>query len=169
MRGAVALFLTTYLLRGLVAEVNSALSGMHIWLFTGGLFVAYSALMMPFREGFAASVLAGMLCDSATPVAFGTHTALFAAAHAVVYNARERLQREEMLVRVFVALLLNLALFLALTFVQVRAAHETAAAWPRMLSDLAWSEAALALIAPWFFALQLRTLELARAQPSRAA
>jgi len=169
MRGAVALFLTTYLLRGLVAELNSALSGMHIWLFAGGLFVAYSALMMPFREGFAASVLGGLLCDAVTPVVFGTHTALFAAAHAVVYNARERLQREETVVRVFVALLLNLALFLALTFARIRVAHEAAAAWPRILSDLAWSEAALALIAPWFFALQLRTLELARAHPSRAA
>lgn len=169
MRGAVALFLTTYLLRGLVAEVNSALSGMHIWLFAGGLFVAYSALMMPFREGFTASVLGGMLCDSVTPVVFGTHTALFAVAHAVVYNARERLQRDETLVRVFVALLLNVALFLAITFARIRVAHEAAAAWPRILSDLAWSEAALALIAPWFFALQVRTLELARANPSRAA
>ena len=169
MRGALALFLTTYLLRALVAEVNSALSGTHVWIFAGGLFVAYSALMMPFGEGFCASVLGGLLCDAVTPVAFGTHTALFAVAHAVVYNARERLQRDETSVRVFVALLLNLALFLALTFARIRAAHEAAAAWPRMLSDLAWSEAALALIAPWFFALQLRTLELARAQPPRAA
>jgi hypothetical protein len=37
-----------------------------------------------------------------------------------------------------------------------------------MLSDLGWSEAAVALVAPWFFALQLRTLELARAQSRRA-
>jgi hypothetical protein len=38
-----------------------------------------------------------------------------------------------------------------------------------MASDLGWSELVLAIIAPWFFALQLRTLELARANPSRAA
>jgi rod shape-determining protein MreD len=169
MRGAVALFLTLYLLRALVAEVNSALSGMHIWLFAGGLFVAYSALMMPFRQGFTASVLGGLLCDAVTPVAFGTHAALFAVAHAVVYNARERLQRDDTAVRVLVALLVNLALFLAITFARIRLVHGTAAAWPRILSDLAWSEAALALVAPWFFALQLGTLELARANPSRAA
>jgi rod shape-determining protein MreD len=169
MRGAVALFLTLYVLRALVAEANSALSGMHIWLFAGGLFVAYSALAMPFREGFAASVLGGLLCDAVTPVAFGTHGALFGAAHAVVYNARERLQRDETPVRVLVALLLNLALFIALTVVRLRMNHGAPVAWPRILSDLVWSQLVLLLIAPWFFALQVRTLELARANPSRSA
>jgi rod shape-determining protein MreD len=169
MRGSAALFLTLYLLRAVVAEVNSALSGTHIWLFAGGLFVAYSALMMPFRQGFTASVLGGLLCDSVTPVAFGTHAALFGIAHAIVFNARERLQRDETMVRVAVALLVNLGLFLALTFARIRLSHGGIMAWPRMLSDLAWSEAALALAAPWFFALQLRTLELARANPSRTA
>jgi rod shape-determining protein MreD len=167
MRGALALFLTLYLLRALVAEVNSALSGIHIWLFAGGLFVAYSALMMPFRSGFTVSVLAGLLCDSVTPVAFGTHAALFGIAHAIVFNARERLQRDETAVRVAVALLVNLGLFLALTFARIRIAHGGAFAWPRMLSDLAWSEVAVALVAPWFFALQVHTLELARANPVR--
>jgi len=169
MRGAVALFLTLYVLRALVAEANSALSGMHIWLFAGGLFVAYSALAMPFREGFAASVLGGLLCDAVTPVAFGTHAALFGAAHAVVYNARERLQRDETPVRVLVALLLNVALFIALTVVRLLMTHGAPVAWPRILSDLVWSQLVLLLIAPWFFALQVRTLELARANPSRSA
>jgi rod shape-determining protein MreD len=169
MRLSVALLFTLYLLRALVAEVNNALSGMHVWLFTGGLFVAYSALMAPFAQGFLVTIVAGLLCDSVTPVPFGTHACLFALAHAIVYNARERLQRDEVTVRIIVALLINLGLFLALTFVRIRVAHGGAAAWPRMLSDLVWSEIAIALITPWFFALQLRTLELARAHPSRAA
>jgi rod shape-determining protein MreD len=169
MRGAVALFITLYLLRAMVAEVNNALSGMHIWLFTGGLFVAYSALMMPFRQGFFVTILAGLLCDSVAPVPFGTHACLFAVAHAIVFNARERLQRDETAVRVITALLINLGLFLALTFVRIHVAHGGAGAWPRMLSDLAWSEITIAVIGPWFFALQLRTLELARANPARAS
>jgi rod shape-determining protein MreD len=169
MRGAFALFLTLYLLRAIVAEVNNALSGVHIWLFAGGLFVAYSALMMPFRQGFFVTILAGLLCDAATPVPFGTHAWLFALAHAIVFNARERLQRDENGVRIAVALLTNLGLFLALTFVRIHVAHGGAGAWPRMLSDLAWSEVVIAVIAPWFFAFQLRTLELAGANPSRLA
>jgi rod shape-determining protein MreD len=169
MRGAVALFLTLCLLRGIVAEANSALSGMHIWLFAGGLFVSYAALKVSYRTGFVVTALGGLLCDAVAPVAFGTHAALFAAAHAIVYNARERLQREETSVRIAVTLLVNLGLFLALTFARMRLAHGIAAAWPRLLSDLAWSELAVLVTAPWFFALQLQTLELARANPSRSA
>jgi rod shape-determining protein MreD len=86
-----------------------------------------------------------------------------------VFNVRERLQRDETVVRVTVALLVNLALFFVLSLMRVRPAGLGAAAWPRLLSDLAWSETALLVAAPWFFALQLRTLELARANPTRLA
>jgi hypothetical protein len=169
MRGAAALFLTLYLLRALTAEANSALSGAHVWLFAGGLYVAYSALMLPFGQGLAATALGGLLCDSMAPVAFGTHAALFAVAHVVVYSVRERLQRDETAVRVAVALIVNAAFFLALSLARLRLFPAAATAWPRMLSDLVWSQAALALVAPWFFALQLRTLELAGARPAHAA
>lgn len=169
MRPALVLFLTLLLLRALVAEANTALSGLHVWIFAGGLFVAYSALMVPFRQGFAASVLGGLLCDSAAPVPFGTHAALFGAAHAAVYNLRERLQRDETAVRVVVVLVVNAAFFLVITLTRIRHVPHGAAVWPRLLSDFGWSQAAVALAAPWFFALQLRSLELARAVPSRAA
>jgi rod shape-determining protein MreD len=167
MRVPLVLFLTLYLLRTVVAEANSALSGLHVWLFAGGLFVAYSALMVPFRQGFAASVLGGLLCDSVAPVPFGTHAALFGAAHALVYNMRERLQRDETAVRVAVVLLVNTALFLTISIVRVRHGPPGASVWPRLLCDFGWSQAAVALAAPWFFALQVRSLELARAIPSR--
>jgi rod shape-determining protein MreD len=169
MRGAAVLFVTLYLLRAVVAELNTALSGFHLWLFAGGLFVTYSALAMPFRAGFAASVLGGFLCDALTPVAFGTHALLFGIAHVIVFNVRERLQREETGVRVIVALLVNLGLYLILSCTRVRHGYGNPALWPRMLADLTWSEAIVAVIAPWFFALQLRTLELARANSQRSA
>lgn len=169
MRGAAVLFLTLYLLRSLVAELNSALSGYHLWLFAGGLFVTYSALAMPFHEGFWASILGGLLCDAMSPLPFGTHAGLFAIAHTVVYNTRERLQREETTVRVVVALVVNVSLFAAISLMRIGAWHRAWDEWPRMLSDLVWSQAVIALIAPWFFALQLRSLELARANPPRPA
>jgi hypothetical protein len=64
MRGTAVLFVTLYLLQVLVAGVNSALSDFHLWLFAGGLYVAYSALAMPFGEGFAPPSWAA---SSATP------------------------------------------------------------------------------------------------------
>jgi rod shape-determining protein MreD len=168
MRGALVLFLTLYLLRALVAEANTALSGLHVWLFAGGLFVAYSALMVPFQQGFAASVLGGLLCDSVSPVPVGTHAALFGIAHAAIYNLRERLQRDETAVQVVVVLVVNAAFFFVITLARVRHVPAGAAVWPRLLSDFAWSQAAVALAAPWFFALQMRSLEMARAVPARA-
>jgi rod shape-determining protein MreD len=168
MRGALVLFLTLYLLRALVAEANTALSGLHVWLFAGGLFVGYSALMVPFQQGFAACVLGGLLCDSVSPVPFGTHAALFGVAHAAVYNMRERLQRDETAVQLVVVLAVNAAFFLVITLVRVRHVPAGADVWPRLLSDFAWSQAAVALAAPWFFALQTRSLEIARAVPARS-
>jgi hypothetical protein len=169
MRAAAVLFLTLFLLRGLVAEANTVLSGLHVWLFAGGLFVTYSALVIPFGQGFAVSVLAGLMCDSVAPVPFGTHGVLFATAHAVVYSVRERLQRGETAVRVMVALAANVALFLALSLMRIRHVPAGATAWPRLLWDLAWSELALVVIAPWFFALQVRSLEITRANSERWA
>jgi cell shape-determining protein MreD len=169
MRVTLVLFLTLFLLRALVAQANSALCGLHVWIFAGGLFVAYSALMVPFRQGFAASVLGGFLCDSAAPVPFGTHAALFGAAHAAIYNLRERLQRDETAVRVVIVLVVNAAFFLVITLARVRHVPSAATVWPRLLSDFGWSQVTVALAAPWFFSLQLRSLELARAVPSRAA
>jgi rod shape-determining protein MreD len=169
MRGAAALFASLYLLRALVAEANTVLSPVHVWIFAGGLYVAYAALARPFREGIAASLLGGCLCDCMAPVPFGTHAALFAAAHAAVFNLRERMQRDETFVRVAVALVLNLAFYLVFTAARLRHVPAGATAWPRAFADLLWSEAALALVAPWFFALQTRSLELARALPNRLA
>jgi rod shape-determining protein MreD len=169
MRSTGVLFLTLYLLRALVSEANSALSGVHVWLFAGGLFVAYSALVFPFRAGFAASILGGLLCDAVAPVAFGTHAALFATAHVVVYNLRERIQREDTAVRVLIALIVNLALFLILSLAELRGLPSVATVWPRVLSDLWWSELAVAAAAPWFFSLQAASLELARATPGHEA
>src|ERR1700677_2274218 len=145
MRAAGVLFLTLYLLRALLAEANSALSGVHVWLFAGGLFVAYSALAFPFRPGFTATALGGLLCDSVSPVPFGTHAALFATAHVVVYNLRERMQRDETVVRATVALAVNLALFLALSSGQIRHVPAGATVWPPLLSGLAWAELAVAV------------------------
>jgi rod shape-determining protein MreD len=169
MRVSLVLFLTLLLLRTLVAEANNALSGMHVWLFAGGLFVGYSALMLPFAQGFTATVLGGLLCDAVSPVPYGTHAALFATAHAVIYNMRERLQRDETVVRVVLVLLINTALFVAITVIRIRQVPAVAASWPRIFWDFGWSQAAVALVAPWFFALQVRTLELARAIPARSA
>lgn len=164
MRYTVTLFLTLLLLWGIVAEANHALSGLRVYLFVGGLFVTYSALMLPWGAGLAASLLGGLLCDANAPVVFGTHLILFAAAFTVVSHLRDRLPREDTVARVIVALLANLALFLVFSFTQIGGSPAPAIAWPRLIADLVCSQVCLALIAPWFFALQHHALLIARAE-----
>ena len=164
MRHTLATCLTLLLLWALVAEANHALSNLRVYLFVGGLFVTYAALMLPWRAGLAASLLGGLLCDANAPVAFGTHLVLFAAAFAVLSHLRDRLPREDTIARVIVALLANLGLFLLFSFTQISGSPAPAAVWPRLTADLVCSQVCLALIAPWFFALQHRTLLLARAE-----
>ena len=164
MRRTLVTFLTLLLLWVVVAQVNHALAEFHVWLFAGGLFVAYAALALPLRGGLGAVVLAGLLCDSGSPLPFGTHALLFALAHAVVFNLRDRVPREETVARVVIALLANLGLFLVLSFILIGRGPAPAAVWPRLIFDLVCSQVFLALVAPWFFALQARVLALTRTE-----
>jgi len=164
MRRTLVIFLTLLLLWTLVTELNHALTGLRVYLFVGGLFVTYAALMLPLGVGLAASLLGGLLFDATTPVWFGTHVLLFAAAHVVVFHLRTRLPREDTVARVVAALLANLAIFLLFSFSQIGQSPSPSAAWQRLIADLVSSQVFLALVAPWFFALQARALVLARAE-----
>lgn len=162
MRRALVLFATLALLWWLVAQLNHVLTGLHLYLFAGALFVAFAALTQPLRPGVAATLLGGMLCDAHTPVAFGTHVLLFAAAHFTLFHVRERVPRDDAISAIIVVLLTNLALFLVFSLTQIHASPAPASIWPRLVVDLVGSQVLLTLVTPWFFALQARSLALAR-------
>ena len=132
-----------------------------MFLFAGGLFVAYAALALPWAAGLAAVLAAGMVCDANAAVPFGTHTILFAAAHAILVHLRDHLPHDETAGRVVIVLLTNFALFLLLSFIQVGRGPFAPERWARLVADLVVSQLALAVISPWFFALQARSLALA--------
>jgi rod shape-determining protein MreD len=161
MRRALTLFATLLLLWTVVGQANHALTGWRVYLFAGGLFVAFAALKQPHGPGLAAALMGGLLCDATTPVTFGTHTLLFAAAHVVIFHIRDRVPREDTIASVLVVLLTNLALFLIFSFSQIHDSPAPAAVWPRLMADLACSQIFLAAITPWFFALQAKTMALA--------
>ena len=164
MRRILVTFLPLLLLWALVAQTNQALAGAHIYLFAGGLFIAYAARQLPLRGGLAAVVLAGLLGDASAPVPFGLHALLYAMAFTVVFNLRDHVPRDETVARVTIALLANLALYLVLSFVLVGRGPNPGAVWPRLIFDLVCSQVVLALIAPWFFAFQARMLVLTRVE-----
>ncbi len=164
MRRVLVLFLTLLLLWTLVAQLNHALTGLHVYLFVGGLYVTYAALMLPLAPGLAVCLLGGLLCDATTPVWFGTHLLLFALAHSILFHLRHRLPRDDSLAHIVAVLLTNLALFLLFSFTQIGDSPAPTAAWTRLVGDLVCSQIFLGVVTPWFFALQARALVVARAE-----
>lgn len=162
MRRTLTLFATLLVLWTVVAQVNHALTGFRVYLFAGALFVVFAALTQPRRSGLAATLLGGLVCDANAPVAFGTHLLLFAAAHATVSRLRDRVPRDDNVAAVIVVLLTNLGLFLVFSFTQIHGSPAPAEVWPRLIADLVCSQIFLALVTPWFFALQAQSLALAR-------
>jgi len=156
------LFASLVLLWFGLEQFNHALSPLHVHLFGGGLYVVFFALRLPSAGGLLLSCLAGLWCDAASPVPLGTHLILFAIAHTLIRKSRPHLDTRHTPSLVLVALLTNAALWLALTAFLISRSPIIARATPRLLLDLLLSEAFIALIAPWFFALQNRLLLIAR-------
>ena len=164
MRRLLVLLACSVILWAIVTQLNHTLTDLRLFLFIGGLFVTFGALTQPFVTGLWCAMLTGLVFDANTPVAFGTHLVLFAAAHIAIFQLRDRIPRNDTISRVTVAVLANLALFLVFSFIQIVRTPIVSAVWPRMLMDLFCSQVFLAIIAPWFFALQERALVLARVE-----
>jgi hypothetical protein len=145
----------------LVSQLNHMLSPWHASLFVGGLLVAFIAMRLDFDTGFAAVFINGLFCDAAAPVRFGTHAFLFATAFTLIFSVRARLPRSETFVNLVFALLANVGIFVALSLLLAVRTPLPLKIWSRLILDLLCSQLFLALIAPWFFALQERTLALA--------
>ena len=158
-RRVLILVSASLLLALLLGQLNHHLATWQVHVWCGGLFIAFAGLRMAYGAGATAAFLAGLLLDANAPIAFGTQGFLFLAAHAVVFTLRARAPRGEVAVGVVVSLLANLGLFLAMGFLRIDAGGESARSWMRSFADLLFSQVVLALIAPWFFALQQRMLE----------
>ncbi|MSU66573.1 MAG: hypothetical protein EXS38_10840 [Opitutus sp.] len=162
MRRTFVLAATLIVLWAVVTELNHGLTGWRGYLFVGGLYAVFAALLQPFRSGFATTVIGGLICDAHAPTAlFGTHALLFALAHVGVFHLRDRIPRDDTAARIVVSLLTNLALFLLFSFTQIHHSPAPATAWPRLFADLVGSQVFVALVTPWLFALQSRALVLA--------
>lgn len=169
-RRVLVIFACGFVLWHLVAQANHYLAPARLYIWIGGLFVAFAGLRLQPQEGFNASFLIGLLFDALSPVPFGAHAFLFGIAQLVLVRLRHRFAADEVLVAVTVALLTNLALLLVLAFFRLGGAPDASAAGLRLLMDLVISQCVLALVGPWYFGLQLRALEIAgaglRAEPT---
>ena len=149
-----------------LAQVDLPLIGISsFYLYLGGLFVVYGALRLDPLHGLTATILTTVLMDAVEPVPFGTSLFLFTLVHVTILYGRHRFPREGAVFAVVVALLANLFLFIALSFLLVGANPRPGNAWLRIFTDLLCSQVVIALIAPWFIALQDRAMELVAIHP----
>jgi rod shape-determining protein MreD len=166
-RTPIIVILCGILLCTIAAQLNHYLSSLHISVFVGGLLVVFPALRLRHRHGWRIIVPLGLWCDAATPLPFGLLTMLFLIAHAVIFQLRSRIPRAEPLVGVAVALIANIALFAAVAIFCALRRDAPSGLALRLFVDLLASELLIALIGPWFFAVQEHALALFNAAPPR--
>lgn len=154
------ILVTSWILVLIMRQANHLLSGFGLSLWLGGLLVTLPALRLNFRTGLTGSFLLGLALDAWTPVGFGTHALLFSLAHVVIFRLRNRIAANETAIGITVALFTNLALYTALSLLLLKTLGGTPISALRLLVDLVVSQLVLVLIAPWFFALQERSLDL---------
>jgi cell shape-determining protein MreD len=162
MPGILVLFLSTLLLHLITGQVNHTLAAWQLHVFAGGLAVTFAGLHFPRGAGLIAVILAGLLADAASPLAFGTQATLFGAAFLAVQQVRDRVPTDLVWPRVGVALLANGGIFLGLTLLYTGNFPSVGRAWGRLTWDFLCSEALIALIGPWFLELQARALQWVR-------
>ena len=134
-------------------------------LYLGGLLVTYAALRLDPRNGWISTLLTGLAYDSYSALPFGTSLVLFGLVYAVMLHGRQRFPREEQIFAIVVALLGNLFLFLAISFLLVGSNPRPAGAWLRLFVDLLASQFIIALITPWFMSLQNHVFLYLRQHP----
>lgn len=158
-------WLPNLLLLWLTGLANHYASPFGLHFYVGGMFVVYASLRLDYRHGFAAMALTGLAFDATSPVPFGTHVVLLGLVHAALLSGRQRFPREEPIFATVVALIANLFLFLALSFLLISASPRPAETWIRLFADLIASQLLIALLTPWFMAANARLLALARLNP----
>lgn len=136
-----------------------------VHLYAGGLLVTFAALRLDPRNGLVAVLATGLLTDALEPVPLGTNAALLGLVFFLVLRGRQRFPREETVFSIVVALLANLLLFIARSFLFVGGNPHPAEAWLRIFTDLVASQLVIVLVTPWFLALQNQAFELVGIHP----
>ena len=158
-------FAANLLLWWLAGLVNNFCASLAVHFYLGGLMVVYAALRLDRKHGLIAIMLTGLLLDAAEPVPFGTSVALLGLIHATLLYGRQQFPREGAVFGIVVALLANLFLFIALSFLLVGENPRPGEAWLRVFVDLLASQLLILLVAPWFLALQDRAMALVQIHP----
>lgn len=160
LRAPLLIFAANVLVWTIQSQLNHYIAPWNVTSFLGGLCVTFASLRLSPRDGARALVLTGLWFDAATPVPFGLHAFLFLLSHTILITFRSRIPREETLVAVLVAVLVNLGTLLAVSAALLHRNPAPLAMWPRLVADSLLSFCVIILIGPWVFAFQERLLQI---------
>lgn len=139
-------------------ELNHAFSGAALSVFAWGLPVAFAALRLDFTSGWRSVVLLGLMTDALAPVPFGTHAVIFLSLFVLIYRTRQRVPRDETLVGVVYAVVATVIIYLTLSLALVWHAPLPGRQVGRLFSEAGLSALLVALLGPWFLALNEHAL-----------
>lgn len=160
IRTPLLVFAANVLLWVIQTQLNHYIAPWNTTAFIGGLCVVFSSLRLSGRDGARALLLTGLWFDAATPVPFGLHAFLFLLAHTVLFMFRSRIPREETLIGLLVAVLVNLGTMIAISAAVLHRNPAPLEMWPRLIADSLVSFSLIILIGPWTFSFQERLLQI---------
>lgn len=156
-----AILLAQLVLLAMANGLNHALSGWQVSVCVLGLLPMFPALSMNPREGLFCCLLAGLLADAPEPVHFGSSSLMLGAAFLFVVQMRTRLALDIPAVQGALAIAVNLLLYLARFAGESRILPSVSALWGRLLWEILFSSALIALASGWYGAFQARLLAFA--------
>ena len=153
-------FAANLLLMTIGREVNHYLAPFSVSVMITGLMLPVAALRLTSGPSLFALVLTGLAVDAFTPTAFGATSVILATGLLALRTFRQRIVHDSFSTHLAVGLVANLIFFVVQPFlVRGVPAYETPTIM-RILVDLVLSQALVAALAWWFFALQERALVL---------
>lgn len=148
-----------------VAQVNHYLSSVNLGFTRGplylsllGLPVAFAALRLNLRHALLAIVPTALAFEADLPIPSGLLMLTAAACACAAIALRANFNRFESRSALLASLVINLVLFTALTIAVPPVTGVASGA--RLASDLLFSQLALVALAGWFWAFQIRLLQI---------
>lgn len=144
----------------MAGEMNHHLSVLSLHAFIGGLLVTFAALRLQIKPAFLASGLTALLLDALTPLPEGTLFLMLMGAHTLIFAARGNFSRESTLTGTAIAMGANTAIMLGISVSVIPENVAPGPFWQRAFVDILFSQGIVAVVAPWFFSLQMASLQL---------
>ena len=142
----------------IIREFNSALAMLSVHLTLDAIFLLFPALYLPLFDGLVIVVLTALMTDAWLPIPYGTSLCLYLIAYGLARQEHFRLRREKKLHVIYLAVIINAGIMLALTALMTFPNPANLAYWMRNFLDILLSLLGLVFLAGWWVNIQRTVL-----------